>query len=541
MKNWKRRAAALLVAAALFCSLAMPASAEGFAFNWDSDQNSAPHCESIFMLNLDTDTVVYTLNPDEERPIASLTKIMTYIVAYENIPDIETAIITMPQSVQDELEGTGSSVAEMAPGESFTGLDLLYMMMVQSGNNAALTLAKYVDSLYETGQLRPQTTATPAPEASAGEDTGSAASAVTAAASAGSEASSEDRDDPEAAAPTPGTLYGYGAGSGDGDAAGEFDPAYPDYTGTSYFVQLMNAKAAELGCTHTHFVNPHGLHHRNHFSTAREMAIITKYAMTLPNFTEITGSTGYDYTVQNTGEQRWVGTTNKLLTNYQDDASGLVYYYQSATGIKTGSLNESGYCISASATANGYTYIAVALGSPYINEDGSRNYVHGEMLDVRSLFRWAVANLEKRTVLMKDEVASSVNLRYAWRQDTLQLVAGENATVMLPSSINDSSILITADVPESVEAPIRKGEAIGTAVMTYAGETIAVVPLVAAESVDRSEVIHVLKEGQDVMSSPVFLVIMAVIAALIIVYIILIVFYRRKQKQLRKVRKFRDM
>ena len=66
-------------------------------------------------------------------------------------------------------------------------------------------------------------------------------------------------------------------------------------------------------------------------------------------------------------------------------------------------------------------------------------------------------------------------------------------------------------------------------------------PLVAAESVDRSEALHVWEQGQAVLSAPWFLVIMAVIVALIIVYIILILLYRRKQKQLRRVKRFRDM
>ena len=82
------------------------------------------------MLNLDTHTAVYSNNADEQLPMASLTKIMSYIVAYETIPDIENAQITIPQSVVDELAGTGSSVAEFNVGETFTGLDLLYLMMV---------------------------------------------------------------------------------------------------------------------------------------------------------------------------------------------------------------------------------------------------------------------------------------------------------------------------------------------------------------------------------------------------------------------------
>ncbi len=515
MKQLQRLTAAFLASLFSVFSLALPARAEGFAFNWDQDSENtnAPHCASIFLLNLDTDTVAYTLNADEPRPMASMTKIMTFIVASETIPDIENAVITMPESVQSELEGTYSSEAVMYPGEQFTGLDLLYMMMVPSGNNAALTLAKYVDSLYASGQLTPK--ATQAPEASS---------------------QAEGSSQPGVSEPAGET--------GEEDKTGQENSGFDatDYTGKSYFVQLMNEKAAELGCTHTHFTNPHGLHNENHYTTAREMAAITKYAMTLPNFTEITGTTAWDYSPVNYPESvRTAFTTNKMLTNSVDEASGICYYHQYTTGIKTGSLDQAGYCITASATADGYTYIAVLMGSPMLNEDGSTNPVHGEMLDARSLFRWALVNLKKKTVATQGDVLSSVGLKYAWKKDELLLVAGQNASVMLPDSVDTNSIQVEADIPEAVEAPIRKGEQIGTAILSYAGETVATVPLVASESVAKSEVLQVWEQGQAVLTAPWFLVILAVIVALIIVYIILIFLYRRKQRQLRRVKRFRDM
>ncbi len=524
MKKLRRLAVSLLAFLFLTVSFAPPALAEGFAFNWDQDEENtdAPHCGSILLLNLDTDTVVYSLNPDEERPMASMTKIMSYIVAYETIPDIENTVITVPQSVEDELEGTGSSLAGVEVGEQLTGLSLLYLMMVPSGNDAALTLAKYVDSLYESGQLEEKPKAEPAVSEPVSSQP----------------VSSGNDGDPE----NSGGENGEGEKDGtDESGTGKNDGYGMDYTGKSYFVELMNRKAAELGCTHTHFTNPHGLHNPNHYSTAREMAVITKYAMTLPNFTEITSTTSYLKPATNTSdEEEYLNTTNKMLTDYVDE-NGMNYYYRYATGIKTGSLDEAGYCITASATADGYTYIAVLMGSPMYYEDGGENPIHGEMLDARSLFRWALLGLEKKTVAIRGDVLSSVALNYAWKKDELLLVAGNNVSVMLPKSVDSNSILVTADVPESVDAPIRKGEQIGSAVITYAGETIATVPLIASESVAKSEVLQVWEQGQAVLTSPWFLVILAVILALIIVYIILIVAYRRKQRQLRRVKRFRDM
>ncbi len=506
-----------LLALVLALSAALPAGAEGFAFNWDVDEipkNPEPHCKSILMLNLDTDTVVYTLNPDERLSMASLTKIMSYIVAYETIPDIENTIITVPQSVEDELEGTGSSLADIAVGEELTGLQLLYLMMVPSGNDAALTLAKYVDSLYEQGRISPEP------------------------------------DDPQAGNSQPATDDPQFAGMADIDYveegtedSGEGEPEEytgdpAGYTPDSYFVQLMNKKAEELGCRNTHFTNPHGLYNPDHYTTARDMATIAEYAMTLPNFTEITGTFAYTKPATNVNDYEVTfHSTNKLLQNYMDEASGIEYYYQYATGIKTGSHDQAGYCLVASATALGYTYIVVCLG----DMEGYEQKVHGEMLDARSLFRWALTTLSKKTVAAQGDVMSSVNLEYAFQKDQLLLAAGESASVMLPNSVDASSILVTVNKPESVQAPVRKGEQVGTAVLSYAGEEIATVPLVAAESVSRSDLLASWEQGKSLLSSPWFLVIIAVIVTLVIVYFILVAMYRRKQRMLRRVRKFRDM
>ncbi len=72
-----------------------------------------PNSKSIFMVSLDTGTVVFTMNPDERLPMASLTKIMTYIVTSETIEDLKNTEITVPASVEEELAGTGSSLAEI--------------------------------------------------------------------------------------------------------------------------------------------------------------------------------------------------------------------------------------------------------------------------------------------------------------------------------------------------------------------------------------------------------------------------------------------
>ena len=102
--------------------------------------------EAVLMVHRDVGQVVYEKNADEKRYPASTTKIMTFIVAYEHIPDLDNTQIPIKKAVLDKLKNTDSSVADLAEhvGKTMSGIDLMYSMMVPSGNDAALTLADYV-------------------------------------------------------------------------------------------------------------------------------------------------------------------------------------------------------------------------------------------------------------------------------------------------------------------------------------------------------------------------------------------------------------
>jgi D-alanyl-D-alanine carboxypeptidase (penicillin-binding protein 5/6) len=448
------------------------ANAEGFTYDFES------HCKSIYMFNLDDGEALYEKDPDLKLPMASLTKIMTFIVAYENIPNIETTVITVSSEVETQLSGTGSSMSGVIVGEELTGLQLLNLMLIPSGNDAALTLAIYVDDLATQKKLQCQS----------GED-------------------------------------------------GTVDNTQGD--SSSAFVNLMNAKAKELGCVDTHFVNPHGLYDENHYTTARDMGIITKYATTLPYFTDITSSSSYTLPKTNkSDEERTVYTTNKMMSQYADDSD---YYYAYVTGIKTGSLDEAGYCIVASATYQGYTYVVVALGSPMIDSDGNSIDTHGEMLDAKTLFRWAFTHLEYKTIVAKGDLVGDISLKYAWDKDKLQLVAEKNVSAILPSDISVSSIVVSLDIPDSIQAPVKKGDLVGTATFSYADQVIATVNIVASESISRSDIVQTIETGKDIITSKWFLIILTIILLILFVYLIIIIIYNRKKKKLRRVKKYRDL
>ncbi len=297
------------------------------------------------------------------------------------------------------------------------------------------------------------------------------------------------------------------------------------------FVQMMNDKAKALGCTNTHFANPHGLNDPNHYTTVRDMATITKYALTLPEFIDITDTVTSDCL----GEDRYLVTTNYMI----DPVRGGDYYYDYAKGIKTGSTgNDSGYCLVSTATRGGYSYLCVAYGAPYENEDGE-NYDNGAMIDSKNLYEWAFSNLSIKTIIEKNDLVKEIDLQFAWNKDKLQLSPANSYSTILPDDVAISSIDKTFHIPDSIEAPVKEGEKVGTVTLSYANNELVTIDLVASETVDRSELLSAIDAIKNVITSKWFIISVAVIVILVIIYIIVVAVYRRKKKTQRPVKKYR--
>ena len=121
------------------------------------------------------------------------------------------------------------------------------------------------------------------------------------------------------------------------------------------FVKLMNKKAAEIGCTNTHFATPNGLDAGyNHYTTASDLAKIARYALRNQTFRNLIRTGSYSFSSLNTGRRFYVNTTNALLGNVPG-----------VQGMKTGFTNKAKYCfIGLSQSSKGHTYISVVLGGP---------------------------------------------------------------------------------------------------------------------------------------------------------------------------------
>lgn len=125
------------------------------------------------------------------------------------------------------------------------------------------------------------------------------------------------------------------------------------------FVELMNQRAQELGMAGTHFVNPHGLHNADHYSTARDIYRMSKQAMTHATFREIVSTGRYTVPATNLSQPRKLLNTNGLLTS----AKHYGYTMDGTIGIKTGSTGEAGYCLVAAVQKKGHTLVSVVLGA----------------------------------------------------------------------------------------------------------------------------------------------------------------------------------
>ncbi len=126
------------------------------------------------------------------------------------------------------------------------------------------------------------------------------------------------------------------------------------------FVNLMNETAAVLGCVHTHFVNPHGYHDDNHYTTARDMAVIAREAMKNDVFCAIAGAVTYTIAKTNVQRARTITTKSEYMLSGSEDKPNK-YYFPDATGIKTGSHSHSGYCFAGAATRGGVSLISVVF------------------------------------------------------------------------------------------------------------------------------------------------------------------------------------
>ncbi|MFI3169424.1 MAG: D-alanyl-D-alanine carboxypeptidase family protein [Faecalibacterium sp.] len=333
-------------------------------------------CSAAVLIDQSTGTILYAYNADEQRAVASITKVMTLLLTFEAIQAGEISLSdTVP--ISSHAFSMGGSQIWLEPGEVFTLEELIKAVCVSSANDAAVAIAEYVGGSEEA------------------------------------------------------------------------------------FVGMMNARAAELGLENTIYQNACGLDEENHLSSARDVAVLSCYI--LEHCPEVLTYTGI-----------WTDTLRDGAT-YLTNTNKLLNYYEGITGLKTGTTGDAGICISASATRDGLSLVAVVLGS---SSSSDRFHSAITMLDYGFATFEAAAVPQSAgapaTQFVKGGAVETVALDYSAVPATLLLEKGGGSALR-------TEVLLYDDVT----APLTVGTQLGE-VQLYSEDTLlAQYPIAASENVEK--------------------------------------------------------
>ncbi|WP_339324275.1 D-alanyl-D-alanine carboxypeptidase family protein [Paenibacillus sp. FSL W8-0194] len=215
------------------------------------------------------------------------------------------------------------------------------------------------------------------------------------------------------------------------------------------FVQMMNDKAKALGLKDTHFANCNGLPAENHYSSAHDIAVISRELLKHKDITKYTGSY-QDYLRKDSKNPFWLVNTNKL-----------VRFYSGADGLKTGYTSEAKFCLSATAVKGDLRAVAVVLGEPNTK---TRNE------EVSKMFDFMFSQYSMHTLFKPGDTIGTVKVNKGNVKE-LTLTAGQNYSVLLKRTANAEGIRHELQVPKEVKAPVQAGQVLAKLVV-YQGDKV---------------------------------------------------------------------
>lgn len=327
--------------------------------------------ESAIVMEVKTGRILYSRNINIKKPMASTTKIMTALIALEN-STLDTMI-----KIPNEAVGIEGSSIYLRNNEKMSLEDMLYGLMLRSGNDVATAIAYYIGGTEEK------------------------------------------------------------------------------------FAEMMNQRAKEIGANNTNFVNPHGLSHSNHYTTAYDLALITRKALLNKNFKRIVSTKSWK--AQREG-YNYFYNKNKTLSQL----SG-------GDGVKTGYTKAAGRCLVTSATRDGMQILAVVLNAPNWFED---SYL---------LINEAFNKYKPHKVLSKEKPIKAYYIHNG-KKEKSYLIPKEN--IILPLTEEEKNKIITVfEGAESQEAPILKGSVLGKAKIYLGDRLLGTTELLSIEDIEKQRII----------------------------------------------------
>ena len=323
---------------------------------------------AFVLMDATSGRILVEKNSENKMPMASTTKIMTAILALEN-GDLNSTV-----SVSPKAASVGGSSFYLRAGEILTLENMLYGLLLPSGNDAAVAIAEHIGGSQEK------------------------------------------------------------------------------------FVQMMNQKALELGALNTHFANPHGLDDPEHYTTAKDLAVIAKHAWNYNKFREIVQTKTKE--IRDGNYVRQIFNTNRLL-----------WQFEGADGIKTGYTGKAGRCLVATASRKGFRLISVVLGSS------------DHFKDSQKLLDYGFANYNLKPIIFKNRFYATATVEDGIF-NTVDLIAEDSVLLPLKDGERVSYYVIA---PKKVKAPIFKGERIGQLQIYIDDNYAASISLVASKDIRQKQ------------------------------------------------------
>lgn len=322
--------------------------------------------KACVIIDEDSGRILLSSNAETPYPMASTTKVMTALLALEkgHLDDMVTC--------SQNAFGTPGTSIYLSQGESLSLHDMLYGLMLASGNDAAMAIAEHIG----------------------------------------------------------GTV--------------------------NDFCQMMTARAVELGCSNTVFLTPHGLPCEGHYTTAHDLALIARQAMTIPLFREIVSTKRATIPWEGRTYDRILNNKNKLLSTYEG-----------ATGIKTGYTRKAGRCLVFGAERNGMRIIGVILNCADWFDEAAR------------LMDMTFAKYESICVLYAGERVQEIPVLSSGGKRVHAILATDLSGVIPQGGIPE----VHFNLPDTLQAPILQGEALGDVTLLWNGEVIGKSSLLAEETI----------------------------------------------------------
>ena len=379
------------------------------------------NCETALLLELNSGVVVYAKNAENQAYPASLTKIMTCMLALEYAGKDLNKMVTVSESALVGIAEAGGEVRLQA-GERLTLRDLLYYLMVSSTNEAGNVIAEYV--------------------------------------------------------------------------AGDIPS----------FVSLMNKTAKELGCTGTRFANTHGLHDAGHYTTARDLSIITRKALTYETFREICATAEYTVPETNLSQERELTSTNLLILNngknyLGDNGNYYSYYLPEATGIKTGYTSAAGRCVISRASDGNMDLLCIIMGAGTpVMSDGSARF--DNFVEAKKLFNYGFSNFAYAKVAAAGiEPMFQMEVQYAKDKRGVVLIPSSDVNCLLPKEYDRDKVETRCELddPKGLTAPLEQGKKVGTLYLSYDGTLVGTTELETLTAVEEKSMDKAIAEltGKD--------------------------------------------